>query len=75
MMTTQVGWDMEARHGNLSPVSAPLGMIGAGTRQSSPPRMGRGMFMILIAIMNKDTMPCRESEKEREAIGPFWFRE
>jgi hypothetical protein len=35
--------------------------------------MGRGMFTILIAIMNKDAMPCHadreeeKSEKEREA--------
>lgn len=64
MMTPQVGWDMEACHGNLSRL--PFGMIGAGMRaalRQSSPRMGRGMLMILIAITNKDAMPCREKRK------------
>lgn len=64
---------MTPQDGNLSlSRPPPFGMIGAGMRQSSP-RMGRGMFTILIAIMNKDAMPCHadreeeKSEKEREA--------
>lgn len=67
---------MTPQDGNLSlSRPPPFGMIGAGMRQSSP-RMGRGMFTILIAIMNKDAMPGHavqdreeeKSEKEREAI-------
>lgn len=53
----------------MESLSVPFGMIGArmwvALRQSSP-RLGRVMFMILIAIMKTDAMPCRESKKRKK---------